>query len=83
MHSQSIYKRFENLLPNIGIDHLLKKIINNGVNYKLQLIDTSGQERYKIIFPKYIKNSYFLIVVFDVTCKNSFDNIESWINLFK
>ena len=81
--NQYINKRFENLSSTVGIDYWLKNVINNGVNYKLQLIDSSGQERYQKTLPNYMKKSYFLIIVFDMTCKNSFDNIESWINLFK
>ena len=48
------------------------------LKYKLQW-DTAGQERYRTITNAYYKGSDGIIVVFDVTSRESFQNIPSWL----
>ena len=42
--------------------------------------DTAGQERFRSLIPSYIKDSSFAVVVYDITSKDSFDNVDKWIN---
>ena len=46
---------------------------------KLQLWDTAGQERFKAISSQYLRNSHGCIAVYDITKRESFDNIKSQI----
>ena len=62
--------RFEFLIINMKIKN---KII------KLQLWDTSGQERYKCITSIYCRNSSCAIIVYDITNRQSFEHIELWV----
>ena len=45
--------------------------------------DTAGQERYRAIGTLYYKNADVAIVVFDVTNKESFSSIGTWIQSFR
>ena len=42
--------------------------------------DTAGQERFRSITTGYFKQSHGLILLYDITNKTSFDNLEKWIN---
>ena len=71
-------------LSTIGFD-LKHKIIklDNGDKIKLIIHDTAGQERFKSLSRNYIKKANGILVVFDVTNKQSFVNIENWIKCAK
>ena len=51
----------------------------NKTTIKLQIWDTAGQERYRTITNAYYKGADGIIIVFDITNKESFDNIPSWL----
>ena len=60
------------------------KIIKKGEKLiKLQIWDTAGQERYKSITSAYYKGSKGAFVVYDISRKNTFDNVDKWINELK
>ena len=46
---------------------------------RLQLWDTAGQERFRSLIPSYINDSQVAVVVYDITSKQSFENVTSWI----
>lgn len=50
---------------------------------KLQIWDTAGQERFKSIAMSYFRNNALAILVFDVTDRRSFANIQFWIGQVK
>ena len=45
---------------------------------KVQIWDTAGQERYRAITSAYYRGSRAIIVVFDLTNRKSFDDLDSW-----
>ena len=47
------------------------------------MIDTAGQERYKSLSKAYYKSSDAAIILYDITEKNSFNNINNWIESIK
>ena len=47
---------------------------------KVQVWDTAGQERYRSITNAYYRGADGILIVFDLTNKESFKNIENWIN---
>ena len=65
---------------SIGIDFMSKNIRFRGQNTKIQIWDSAGQEKYKGLIPSYIRNSSLVFLVYDVSRKESFDNIINWIN---
>jgi small GTP-binding protein len=42
--------------------------------------DTAGQEKYRGLTPMYYRNAVAAVVVFDVTNRHSFDQVQGWIN---
>ncbi len=47
---------------------------------KLQIWDTAGQEQFRSITKLFYKNSQAAIVVYDVTKKDSFENVAGWLD---
>ena len=45
---------------------------------KLQLWDTSGQEKFREINKVFIKGSHCIILGYDITLKNTFDEIQKY-----
>ena len=46
---------------------------------KLQIWDTAGQERFRSIQASYYKGANGILVVYDITNRNSFENLNSWL----
>ena len=68
----------------VGIDRYDKKIkLKNKKEIKLILWDTAGQERYRSAAFKTIRSVHAIALVFDVTKRKSFDNINIWLNEIK
>ena len=51
----------------------------NGKKVKLQIWDTAGQERFKNITASYYRGGNGVLVVYDITDRDSFDNLNSWL----
>lgn len=73
----------ENNKPTIGVDYKIKYIKINDDMIKLKIWDTAGQERFRSIVRTYYSNSDGIILVFDPTSKNSFDDLDIWIDEIK
>ena len=74
----SINKYEENTRNTIGVDFTAVdlKILNKSV--KAQFWDTAGQEKYRSIASAYYKNAQGVIMVYDMTRRETFENIENW-----
>ncbi len=71
----------DNGVSTIGIDFRLKTIEEaNGRMTKVQIWDTSGQERFHSITYNYFRQANGVAIVYDVTNQNSFDDVKRWIN---
>ena len=70
----------KNFLATIGID-AKEKLINlkNGNKIKLRIWDFPGQERYRYI-PKIYYKAHYIAMGYDVSNRNSFENIRRWFN---
>ena len=69
--------------PTVGVEFGNKIIKKENKSIKLQLWDTAGQERYKAITNVFYKGSKGAFVVYDITRKSSFLNIDNWIGELK
>ena len=69
--------------PTVGVEFGNKIIKKENKSIKLQLWDTAGQERYKAITNAFYKGSKGAFVVYDITRKSSFLNIDNWIGELK
>ncbi|KAL4065817.1 P-loop containing nucleoside triphosphate hydrolase protein [Scleroderma yunnanense] len=62
----------------IGVDFKIRTIELDGKRIKLQIWDTSGLERFRTITTTYYRSAMGILLVYDVTDNQSFDNIRSW-----
>jgi small GTP-binding protein len=77
---QFIENKFGDTKPSIGALHKLKNIkCSTGEDVQLDIWDTAGQEKFKSIVPMYYKGSKGIIIVFDITSKDSFEGAKKWI----
>ena len=60
----------------IGVEFGSKIINVRDKQIKLQIWDTAGQERFRTITSAYYKGSHGILLVFDLTDKKSFDDID-------
>jgi len=68
----------QNLMNSIGVDFKLKNIEIEGKRIKLQVWDTAGQERFRTITTSYYKGAQAIVVVYDITDKESFEHVKNW-----
>ena len=64
----------------IGLDFHSKNVSINGNTVRLLLYDTAGQEKFKSLIPMYIRDANIILVVYDITNKDSFTHTEHWVN---
>ena len=64
----------------VGVEFMSKTFIVNKKVFKVELWDTAGQERYKAITAAYYKGAKGAMIVYDVTSKSTFDNVDKWCN---
>ena len=70
----------EDYQATIGIEFGSKNIEIDNEKYRIQIWDTAGQENFKSLTRAYYKNSVCAIIVYDITNKQSFNNINTWID---
>ena len=63
----------------IGVEFGAKNITVNNKIYRIQIWDTAGQENFRSITRAYYKNSVCAMVVYDITNKDTFNNVQTWI----
>lgn len=69
---------------SIGVQTDYKTIIlDEGINVDIQIWDTSGEERFKTITKQYYRNANGVILVFDITDRHSFNDINHWLSDIK
>lgn len=67
----------------IGVDFATKNIEFKNKPIKLQIWDSAGQERYKALIPSYVRGASIIFIIYDVSNKNTFMNVITWINFIK
>jgi len=58
----------------------IRTIQLDGKTIKLQIWDTAGQERFRTITSSYYRGAHGIIVVYDVTDSESFNNVKQWLH---
>ena len=85
----SIFKRLSK--DNFIEEHLKTNKFEKGTyyikyknkKYKLILHDTMGQEEYKSLTKNYLRNPDGVLFIFDISNRESFNDLESWYNIYK
>ena len=71
-------------IATIGADKSdIKFTLEKGKEINITLLDTAGQERFRSADIKICKAAHGIILVFSFTNRESFENLENWINLIK
>ena len=70
----------EDFCATIGVEFSHKQFIVDNHKIKAQIWDTAGQERYKAITRAYYKGAKGAFIVYDITRKETFDDIDKWRN---
>ena len=70
-------------LTTVGMDFQDKIIEIEDKKVRLQIWDTAGQERFRNVTKSYFQSSQGLLVVYDITDKDSFENINFWMENVK
>ena len=67
-------------VPTIGVEFATKSVpLKNGGTVKAQIWDTAGQERYRAITSAHYKRAQGALIVYDITLRQTFDDLEVWI----
>jgi len=67
-----------NFFNTIGVDFKIRSVNIEGKNVKLQIWDTAGQDRFRTITCSYYRGAQGIIVVYDVTDRESFEAVKHW-----
>ena len=74
----------EKSISTIGMDRrtlffTIKDSKGSDLEIEVQLWDTAGQERFRSITATYYKSSQGLLLMYDITKRETFSNVENWI----
>jgi len=69
----------ESYISTIGVEFKIRTIELDGKTVKLQIWDTAGQERFRTITSSYYRGAHGIIIVYDVTDRESFNNVKQWL----
>ena len=61
----------------------VKTIEVDNKKIKMQIWDTAGQERFRTVIASYFKGSHGVLLIYDVTNKTSFKQLESWLEIIE
>ena len=82
----SILKRLNNeefteqTISTVGIDFINVFYDIESVCVKLQIWDTAGQERFRTITRNYYRNTKGIVLVFDLTDRETYQKLEYWLD---
>ena len=81
----SLFLRFvddiwnDTFVPTIGVDFKIKTFDIDEKKIKMQIWDTAGQERFKNIIASYYRGAHGILLLYDVTDRDSFKNLNNWL----
>lgn len=70
----------ESYISTIGVDFKMKTLEVDEKKIRLQIWDTAGQERFRTITSSYYRGANGIIVIFDITEEDSFENVKHWLS---
>ena len=73
----------EDLKMTIGADFSVKNLTVDDEEVTLQIWDFAGEERYKVLFPSFVKNAEGGIFMFDLTRYFSLKKMDDWLSFFR
>ena len=75
---------YEEYKTTIGVDFYSKALkLETGEQFNLIFYDTAGQERYRAFSFNLIKNANGILLMYDITNRKTFDDINQWLESIK
>ncbi|XP_008576980.1 PREDICTED: LOW QUALITY PROTEIN: ras-related protein Rab-12-like [Galeopterus variegatus] len=65
----------------VGVDFKIKTVELRGKKIRLQIWDTAGQERFNSTTSAYYRSAKGIILVYDITKKETFDDLPKWMKM--
>ena len=82
-----LYKRFTtNKIPTtcvatLGMDFMTREFtLDDKFDFNLDIWDTAGQEKFRAVNRSYYNEADLAFFVYDITDRNSFNNLQYWID---
>lgn len=69
----------EDTRNTVGVDLKVKMVHARGKKLKLTIWDTAGQERFRTLTSAYYRGAHGIVLVYDVTSRESFENVQHWL----
>lgn len=70
----------EDMAATIGVDFKLKRTTGpGGERINMTVWDTAGQEKFRAITSSYYRGSHAIVLVYDVTKRQTFEHIATWL----
>mmetsp|Transcript_6245 Transcript_6245/g.9066 ORF Transcript_6245/g.9066 Transcript_6245/m.9066 type:complete len:226 (+) Transcript_6245:89-766(+) len=73
----------EHIQSTIGVDFKVKHVDASGKRVKLTIWDTAGQERFRTLTSSYYRGAQGVVMVYDVTRRDSFESLDQWLKEVK
>lgn len=73
----------EHIQSTIGVDFKVKHLDVSNKRIKLTIWDTAGQERFRTLTSSYYRGAQGVVMVYDVTRRDTFENLEQWLKEVK
>ncbi|XP_009640021.1 EF-hand calcium-binding domain-containing protein 4B isoform X2 [Egretta garzetta] len=70
---------FPGTAATVGVDYNVKTITVDNTQVALQLWDTAGQERYRSITKQFFRKADGVIVMYDITARDTFTAVKQWL----
>lgn len=67
----------------VGVDFKTPIVQVDGLKSKLQIWDTAGPVRFRPVTTSYVRGSHGVIIVCDITNRESYDSIDFWIDIIR
>jgi Ras-related protein Rab-1A len=72
----------ENMMDTIGVAFKRKKIdLEDQLSLDVNIWDMGGEEKYKSLFPQYIKGATAALILYDTTRKETIEDVSSWVQI--
>ena len=77
-------KQFDNSTETTSTSYCFEGEYNfNNKPYRYNIWDTAGQEKYRAINKMFIRGSKIIFIVYSIDSRDSFNNVNFWINYAK
>ena len=69
----------DNYEVTIGLNYRIKTITLDNTPIKMQIWDTSGEEKFKAIAKNFYRGAHGVLLIYDICQKSSFLDVKGWI----